>query len=164
MRILLFSIFTLLTPFVAAAADDIDDLAWMTGLWLQQQNDTITEVMWSPPRGNTMVGTYRKLKDGEVLYYEILTMHANPEGIEYRFDLYDSRDDFAAPVITRFRLAELTKNNARFIGRFNGTDRDAELTIEINSDGRLLGWSAFAGDPDSRMVGYDAAPTPLTGS
>jgi len=164
MRILLLSTFILLMSLDATAADDIDNLAWMTGLWVQQQNDTVTEVMWSPPRGNTMVGTYRKLKDGEVLYYEILTMRADPEGIEYRFDLYDSRDDFAAPVITRFRLAELTKTKAQFIGRFSGTDRDAELTIEISSDGRMLGWSAFAGDPDSRMVGYDAAPAPLRGS
>ena len=164
MRTMLFLVYIFAMPLTATAADDIDDLPWMTGLWVQQQGDTVTEVMWSPPRGNMMVGTYRKLKGGEVQYYEILTMRSDSHGIEYRFDLYDSRDDFAAPVVTRFRLAELSKNKARFVGRFNGTDRDAELTIEISSDGRLLGWSAFVGDPDSRMVGYDAALTPLTGS
>ncbi len=162
MRTLLFVLYNLAIPHVVTAADDINDLAWLSGLWVQQGDNTVTEVMWSPPRGSTMVGTYRKLKDGEVQYYEILTMRSDEDGIEYRFDLYDSRDDFAIPVVTRFRLAELSKHNARFVGRFNGTDRDAELTIEINSDGRLLGWSAFAGEPDSRMVGYDATPTPLT--
>jgi len=163
MRTMLFLIYTMAMPVAATAADKIDDLSWMTGLWVQQQGDTMTEVMWSPPRADTMVGTYRKFKDGDLLYYEILTMRTDRRGIEYRFDLYDSRDDFAIPVVTRFRLTELSKNNARFVGRFNGTDRDAELTIEISDVGRLLGWSAFAGDPDSRMVGYDAAPAPLTG-
>ena len=161
MRILPFVASTLLFPFMASSAEEIDGLAWLAGQWVQQDGDTVTEVIWSPPRGGTMIGTYRKLKGGDVLYYEILTMQIVDHGIEYRFDLYDNSDNFATSVATRFRLAELAKNRARFIGRFNGTDRDAELTIEINSDGRLLGWSAFAGNPDSRFVGYDAAPVPF---
>ncbi len=44
MRILLLSNFILLMSLDATAADDIDNLAWMTGLWVQQQNDTVTEV------------------------------------------------------------------------------------------------------------------------
>ena len=153
--ILLAASFVTLPP-AGAAGESLQDLAWLTGTWLQERDDGATiEVIWGAPRGDAMVGTWRTIKDGELKAYEILTMRQTDEGITYRFDLYRKAARFVAPGSTSFKLVELDGKRALF----DLEDGPGRITIEITGEGRLRGaWS----DPEKPdlppTIGYDAAP------
>lgn len=49
----------------------IADMAWLAGSWTGEGLGGISEEMWSKPAGGAMVGTYRLIKDGKPVFYEI---------------------------------------------------------------------------------------------
>ena len=49
----------------------IADMAWLAGAWTGDGLGGISEEMWSKPAGGAMVGTYRLIKDGKPVFYEI---------------------------------------------------------------------------------------------
>ena len=58
----------------AGAAAKIADLAWLAGTWRGAGLGGMNEEHWSAPAGGTMMGMYRLLKDGRVVFYELLTL------------------------------------------------------------------------------------------
>jgi Domain of unknown function (DUF6265) len=68
-----------LSLFQAGSADtseyQLEDLSWLSGHWLDYPKENkIFETIWSPVRGNSMVGTTRVIWQSELAYYEMLTM------------------------------------------------------------------------------------------
>lgn len=62
-----------------AAADPADPLApvaWLAGRWVGEGLDGWNELLWSPPAAGSMMGVYRHVRDGAVVFYEILTLRA----------------------------------------------------------------------------------------
>lgn len=49
----------------------IADMAWLAGAWTGEGLGGVSEEMWSRPAGGAMVGTYRLIKDGKPVFYEI---------------------------------------------------------------------------------------------
>ena len=50
------------------------DLGWLTGDWVGRNGDDPVEEHWTPVRGNTLVGTFRWVKDGKVFFYELIVI------------------------------------------------------------------------------------------
>jgi hypothetical protein len=50
----------------------IADISWIAGHWWGEAFGGIADEVWSPPSGKTMMGMYRLIKDGEVVFYEFL--------------------------------------------------------------------------------------------
>ena len=48
------------------------DMAWLAGSWMGEGLGGISEEMWSKPAGGAMMGTYRLIKDGKPVFYELL--------------------------------------------------------------------------------------------
>jgi hypothetical protein len=49
----------------------IADMAWLAGAWTGDGLGGISEELWSRPAGGAMVGTYRLIKDGKPVFYEM---------------------------------------------------------------------------------------------
>jgi hypothetical protein len=52
----------------------IGDMAWLAGSWSGEGLGGISEEMWSSPAGRAMVGTYRLIKGGKPVFYEMCWM------------------------------------------------------------------------------------------
>lgn len=48
------------------------DAAWLAGSWRGTGLGGFSEETWSQPEGGVMVGTYRLLKDGKPVFYEMM--------------------------------------------------------------------------------------------
>jgi hypothetical protein len=59
----------------AAPADPprgVDDLAWMSGCWMQTRPDGFVEEHWMKPAGGTLLGMSRTVKGGRTTEWEFL--------------------------------------------------------------------------------------------
>jgi hypothetical protein len=63
-----------LAPGREAGAATIDDMAWLEGRWVGEGLGGFVEEIWSPPRSGVMIGMFRLLRDGDPVFYEILTL------------------------------------------------------------------------------------------
>lgn len=49
---------------------DISQVAWMEGHWQGEAFGGIAEEIWSPPRGGSMMFSFKHITDGKVNFYE----------------------------------------------------------------------------------------------
>lgn len=52
----------------------IEDIKWLEGHWKGDAFGGITEEIWSPPLGGSMIGSFRLVKDNKVNFYEFCTI------------------------------------------------------------------------------------------
>jgi len=50
----------------------VEDLAWMTGCWMQTRPDGFVEEHWTAPAGGTLIGMSRTVRGGKTTEYEFL--------------------------------------------------------------------------------------------
>jgi uncharacterized protein DUF6265 len=140
-----------LTP-ASAFADNykLDDLSWLTGNWIDlRDQETPIEVQWNPAMGGAMIGSWRKVRGGTLVAYEILTMRDMNGEIIYRFDFYKkagNEETFSVDSITRLKLVIAKENHAVFkiIGEENWM-----LTMQVE-DGVLRGYMEDQNNPDAK--------------
>lgn len=68
----------------SAAAQSIEDAAWLAGRWVGEGFGGQMEEAWAPPVGGQMVGHFRHWRDGEPQFYEILLMDVVEGGVRMR--------------------------------------------------------------------------------
>jgi hypothetical protein len=118
----------------------LQDVAWLTGHWRGPALGGMSEEVWSAPEANSMMGMYRLMKDGAVVFYEIMSIQPDGNSLvlalkHFNADLtgWEERDE-----VRRFRLLKLTPTEAYFEGmtfRRLGPDRvHVQLAIR-QSDG-----------------------------
>ncbi|MBQ4913706.1 hypothetical protein J8L85_04610 [Maribacter sp. MMG018] len=49
----------------------LEQVAWMTGHWKGEAFGGITEEIWSPPLGGSMMFSFKLVADGKVTFYEL---------------------------------------------------------------------------------------------
>lgn len=52
----------------------LNDIAWLAGHWQGEAFGGITEEIWAPPLGGSMMGAFKLVSDGDVNFYEIMTI------------------------------------------------------------------------------------------
>jgi len=52
----------------------IADMAWLAGQWTGPAFGGLSEEIWSAPRDGVMMGMYRLVRDGQPVFYELLTI------------------------------------------------------------------------------------------
>lgn len=52
----------------------IADVAWIAGHWQGEAFGGWCEEIWTPPQGGGMLGMYRLIKDGQPVFFELLTL------------------------------------------------------------------------------------------
>lgn len=66
--------------FSQAPVRDIKDLAFMSGKWVTKGEWGDMEEHWSEPYGNSMMCSYRCVKDGKVVFYEFIVIEQEATG------------------------------------------------------------------------------------
>jgi hypothetical protein len=109
-------------------AATVKDLAWFAGAWTGSGLGGVTDEIWSPPAGGAMMGMFRLVRDGKIVFYEFLTLveqdgslllklkHFNPD-----LTGWEERANFVT-----FRLLTIAPDAVHFNGltfRRQGADR-----------------------------------------
>ena len=121
----------------------LQDMAWFAGHWIGSGLGGECEETWSRPAAGAMMGMFRLLKDGKVVFYEFLTLiehegslllklkHFNPD-----LTGWEEKADFM-----KFRLLKLEPEAAYFEGlTFKRVGRDKLeifLAIRNRADGSV---------------------------
>lgn len=111
---------TPLLPRNAAPAPEIAGLQFLTGRWVAVNSDkTVNEEIWTPPRGNALIGSFRQIRpDGDCSFVE-LSQIAIEKGevllrlrhLHGRLEVPEDREG-----LSLFRLVSLTKDRVEFTG------------------------------------------------
>lgn len=62
----------------------IEQMAWLAGHWRGSGLGGECEEMWTPPVNGTMLGSFRFMKDGEPIFYELLTLSEKEGSLTFR--------------------------------------------------------------------------------
>ncbi len=68
----------------AAVKMDIQSLAWIAGCWQTTSGGTVVDEHWLPPRGDSMLGMSRTVRDGKLVGYELILLIETEVGLVYR--------------------------------------------------------------------------------
>ena len=102
------------TPPVAT----LEDASWLVGSWTGSAFGSQFEQVWSAPSAGSMVGTFKLMNEGQVVFYEILLLtvdngvlslkvkHFTPE-----FVAWEEKADFVD-----FRLVDFSEGELHFKG------------------------------------------------
>lgn len=97
----------------------INDMAWLAGHWRGTALGGVTEEIWSPPMANSMMGSYRLIKnDTLIVFYEMITI--TPDGQSLTLKLKHFNKDLTGweekNEVREFKLIKSEKNKLWFEG------------------------------------------------
>jgi len=104
-----------------AAGESLDsigvgDLGWLAGDWVGREGDSYIQEQWSVPQGKDMMGMFRLIQAGEVVFYEFMTLTRDASGTQLRIKHFDPGlvgwEEKADSVV--FRLVEAGDQRAVF--------------------------------------------------
>lgn len=109
----------------------LPDIAWLQGHWLGEAFGGIIEEIWSPPRGNSMMGIFRLLVSDTVKFYETMTLAEENGSLILRLRHFhrDLKGWEEKNETVNFKLVKVTAN--RFY--FNGLTFERAGKNEINA-------------------------------
>jgi hypothetical protein len=68
----------------------IGDFGWIAGHWLGKGLNGDAEEIWSPPLGNSMLGAFRLVKDGKVVFQELCTIKEEDGSVVLKVKHFDA--------------------------------------------------------------------------
>ncbi|HEX7086512.1 MAG TPA: DUF6265 family protein [Vicinamibacterales bacterium] len=68
----------------AAGRATLADLAWIAGHWVSGESGTLSEEVWTAPHGDSMLGMWRLVRDGESRVFELMAIVQTPDGPLFR--------------------------------------------------------------------------------
>jgi hypothetical protein len=122
-----------LDPGTARPKAAIADVSFIAGHWTGSAFDGMAEEIWSPPLGPSMMGMYKMLKDGKVVFHEFLIIveeqgsltlklkHFNPD-----LTGWEEKDKYVS-----FPLVKVDKNEAYFDGMTFRKTKDGSLQVYL---------------------------------
>jgi hypothetical protein len=131
----------------SAAASPIDRLAWMAGCWERRNGTRVVEEQWMRPRGGTMLGMSRTVRNDSLVEFEqlrirtdgnVLVYIAKPSGqaeSSFRSTVVDANavtfedptHDFPQRII--YRLPKADSLHARIEGMRGGQLRGVDFPM-----------------------------------
>ncbi len=116
----------------------IEDIAWIAGSWSGEAFGGVTEEVWTPPLGDSMMASFKLVAEGVVQFYEIEVIREVEESLvlqlkHFHGDLkgWEEKDE-----TVDFPLVELAENAAYFAG----------MTFERVTEDELHVWVLIGGE------------------
>ena len=72
------------TALSGAPATRLQELAWIAGHWVGDQDGDVSEETWTEPLGDSMIGMWRWVSGGRLKLYESLALVETAEGVVMR--------------------------------------------------------------------------------
>jgi len=111
----------------------VEDMAWLAGHWTGEALGGTVEEMWSPPRGGAMMGMFRLVKEGETVFYELMTIVAEEGSLVLRLKHFNA--DLTGweekETTVDFPLVAIADGAFRFEGLSFHPDGDDHLKIHL---------------------------------
>ncbi|HUE86125.1 MAG TPA: DUF6265 family protein [Vicinamibacterales bacterium] len=100
----------------ARAKATLADFSWLIGEWDGTGLGGETQEMWSPPAGGAMMGLFRQLKAGQLVFYEFLTLVERDGSVVLRLKHFhpDLTGWEEKAQVLEFPLVSLTPTQAVF--------------------------------------------------
>ncbi len=91
----------------------IEDLKWLAGSWVGQDDNGLSEEIWSEPRAGSMVGTFRMINKGKPVFYELMFFFENQGSLLLRLKHFsadltaweDKKETVDFPLISKTKNA-----------------------------------------------------------
>lgn len=81
---------TTATPPAPAATGAIQQAAWLAGHWRGEGLGGTNEELWSPPAAGTMMGVFRHMREGRVVFYEFMTLSTRSDRLVLAIKHFDA--------------------------------------------------------------------------
>lgn len=117
----------------------LEEISWMEGHWKGEAFGGITEEIWSPPLGGSMMFSFKLVVDGEVNFYELGHIRQLNETLVFELkhfggDLigWEEKED-----VQRFNLIKVDENRLYFDGFTfeNVSTNEINIYALIHQDG-----------------------------
>lgn len=114
----------------------LGDLSFITGLWRAEFGGGLGEEHWSTAAGDSMVGTFRFVKDDSAHFYEFMLIEETPKGLVLRLKHFNPEligwEDKAQ--VHNYPLIEFHKG----LAVFEKVDKKSRLTFHRTAKDSLL--------------------------
>ena len=125
----------------------IEEFAWLAGHWRGAGWGGMCEEIWRRPLAGTMMGSFRLVVDDEVVFYEIMVLGPDEEGMALKVKHFSK--DFVAwedkEGAVRFGLESVKPDEASFSGLTMKRDGDKlDLSISMRSSDGSIRWEPIA--------------------
>jgi hypothetical protein len=97
----------------------IEDISWLAGHWKGNALGGVSEEIWSPPQANSMMGSYRLIKnDTLIIFYEIVTITEDGQSLTLKLKHFnkDLTGWEEKNEVREFKLVKKEKNKLWFEG------------------------------------------------
>lgn len=97
---------------------DLKAVEWLAGHWQGEAFGGITEELWTPPLGNSMMGSFKLLVDEQVSFYEIMVISEEEESLILRLKHFhgDLKGWEEKDETHDFKLVNVSPNKVFFEG------------------------------------------------
>lgn len=123
----------------------IDQVAWLAGCWLMDAGPQTVEERWTPPRGGSMLGTSRTLRNGALSGFEFVLLREKDGGL-----LYEAHPSGQAGAT--FPVRELT--DARVVFENPAHDFPQRIVYEKRGADGLVAWIEGTVSGRSRRIDF----------
>ena len=115
------------------------DVAFIAGHWKGDVGGSLSEEVWTSPAGDSMVGMWRLVTDGQVRVFEFLTIVQDTDGPTFRLRHFDrqgvGREEKDKPIA--LKLVSWKPGEAAFEGRDATGTGTMRLTYRRTGDATL---------------------------
>ncbi|MEP7361724.1 MAG: DUF6265 family protein [Acidobacteriota bacterium] len=114
-------------------AATLKDVAWLEGKWSGTGLGGQAEDLWSSPAAGAMPGIFRLVKDGKVVFYELMTLVETEGSLELRLKHFhpDLKGWEEKDTVLSFPLTARDVNKLQFGGIVFERSVDDELTVTV---------------------------------
>jgi len=96
----------------------LEDVYWLVGSWTGEAFGNSFEEVWNPPSAGSMVGMWKLMREGEVVFYELMLIVEEEGSISLKvkhftddFIAWETKEDYV-----RFRLVSFDEDAVHFSG------------------------------------------------
>lgn len=122
-----------LMPGASSPAATLADVDWLAGHWVGHALGGEAEEIWSTPKAGAMMGMYRLVRDGKVVFYEMQTLVQEAGSLVLRLKHFNA--DLTGweekQKTVDFRLVGLGEGIAQFEGMSFHRDGESKLTVYL---------------------------------
>jgi hypothetical protein len=127
----------------SAAADPLDKMSWLAGRWLSA--DGAAEETWTPLVGDGMAGHFRLVKNGSVVFYELLAIQREGAAVFMRMRHFDRQLAPSEKDAMVYRLASADDKQAVFT---HDTDKVRRIVYRVEDGGLRISLERSDGKSD----------------
>jgi hypothetical protein len=143
-----------------AARPTLADVAYIAGHWKGDLGGALSEEIWVPPAGDSMMGMWRMVGGGQVKILEFLSIVQETDGPTFRLRHFDrqgvGREERDKPIV--LKLVSSKPREAAFEGPESGGAGTVRLTYRRTADEALSVTLEKTGQPPQEFTFRLATP------